>query len=372
LGQVLEQIASHPGPVLAVDLPSGLSGDTGRSLGTVKRAHLTVTVGTYKRGLFLNQGPDLAGTVKLADLGLTPQMFEKVSPQGLYLDSVLAKTFLPLRPANGHKGTFGHAVVVGGSVGKTGALALASLGALRSGCGLVTAGHPLSLAQTFAQKLTSAMTLGLPDDPAGQFSSLAADPLIKFIDQKKTLGLGPGLGLGDGAQALVRQVCLNLKRPMVLDADALTLLKDKLEIVAKSPAARILTPHPGEAGVLLGITSQQVQADRFKALETIASVSQAVVVLKGQYTLIKDPLSGRYLVNQSGNSALAVGGAGDILTGLITGLLAQGLEPFAAAGLGVFIHGQAGDLGAQHFGSRGLMPEEMAGFLPRILTELAV
>ncbi|MDR1607828.1 MAG: NAD(P)H-hydrate dehydratase [Deltaproteobacteria bacterium] len=370
--ETIEKAANHPGPKLAVDLPSGLSADTGLALGPVIPADLTATVGVYKKGLFLNDGPRLSGQIRVADLGFCPQMIEKARPQGLYLDAALARSFLPSRTQDGHKGTFGHACVMGGGAGKTGALALAALGALRSGVGLVTAASPKNSPLLLNSDLISAMTLPLPEESSGHFALEACEPLVAFMTpKKKALGLGPGLGLGQGAQELVRKLTVFLERPMLLDADALTALEDRPELVSKAMAPRLLTPHPGEAGLLLGLSPKEIQVDRFGSLSTLAKITKATVLLKGQYTLIMEPETGRYLVNSTGNPVLAVGGSGDILTGLLTGFLAQGLSPFAAAGLGAFVHGRAADLAASRLGSRGILPQQVAAFLPEVLTALA-
>jgi NAD(P)H-hydrate epimerase len=372
-GQALEWALDHPGPTLAVDLPSGLSADTGLALGPVKPADLTVTVGVYKKGLFLNDGPRLSGQIRVADLGLCPKMIAQAEPKGLYLDADLARTFLPPRPEAGHKGTFGHACVLGGGAGKLGALALATLGALRSGCGLVTAAYPQHGGFTLSGDLISAMTLPLPENEPGHFSETAFEPLANFLSFKnKALGIGPGLGLGKGARRLVHLLTQSLEIPLLLDADALTCFVDFLESVAprSNKAVRLLTPHPGEAGQLLNLSPHQIQADRFGALTALVKASQATVLLKGQYTLIMEPNSGRYLVNSTGGPVLAVGGSGDILTGLITGLLAQGLSPWAAAGLGAFVHGMAANVAADRLGSQGILPQQVAEYIPAVFKGL--
>ncbi|MDR1658675.1 MAG: NAD(P)H-hydrate dehydratase [Deltaproteobacteria bacterium] len=364
--------------VLAVDLPSGLSGDTGSAGPEVVPADLTVTLASFKLGLFLKKGPSLAGTVKLGDIGLCPPMIERLSPRGRLLDLKLAAAFLPPRPLSGHKGLFGHAVVCGGSTGKTGALALAALGAQRSGCGLITAAHPASLAPVLATKLTGAMTLPLPEESDGQLGEAAASALTAFMENCRALGLGPGLGLGGGPKRLTGYLSHHLPKPMVLDADALTNLakpssqgqpNELLTSLTQSPSPRVLTPHPGEAGRLLGVTPAQIEDDRFTSAINLAQLTKSVVVLKGRHTLIVSP-DNHFLVNTSGGPILATGGSGDVLTGLLTGLLAQGMAPFEAAGLAVFVHGRAGDLAALRLGPIGVTPDEIGAFLPLAWAEL--
>jgi NAD(P)H-hydrate epimerase len=349
--------------VLAADLPSGLSADTGSAGPEVLRADLSVTLGTYKQGLFLKRGPELAGTVKLGDIGLCGPIFEAVKPKGRLLNDQLAAAFIPLRPNWGHKGTFGHAVVCGGSPGKTGALVLAALGAQRSGCGLITAAHAASLAPIFQSKLTSAMTKPLPQEDGAFLGPSAYVPLAEFAAKCQALGLGPGLGLTPETKSLTHNLVKNLPLPMVIDADAITNLQSNLEILAASKGKRVLTPHPGEAARLLNVTTEQIQDDRLTWVLKLSEISRAVVILKGQYTLIADP-DGNFLINDNGGPILAAGGSGDVLTGLLTGLLAQGLEPLAAAGLAVHLHGLAGDLAAGDLGSRGVTPLEVQRYLP--------
>ena len=355
--------------VCAVDLPSGLSGDTGDLWGPPFPADLTVTLGAPKVGLYLKRGPELAGTIVTGDIGLTPQMIAQAPPRGRLTDLDELRPYIPVRPPDGHKGTFGHTLLAGGSRGKTGALVLAALGAIKSGASLITALHPASLGQIFEAKLTSAMTLELPEEQPGELSAEAGDLILKYAATRQSLGLGPGLGLNDGARQTVLKIVEGAgDLPLVLDADALTHLAGRLELV-KSCQAAVLTPHPGEAARLLGTTSAEIQNDRLGAARAIAAQSGAVTVLKGHHTIIATP-DGRFHLNPTGGPALAVGGSGDLLTGLIAGLLANGTTTFIAAFLGVWIHGRAGDLAAAA-APRGLTPETFAAQIPAVWLELS-
>ncbi|MDR1487716.1 MAG: NAD(P)H-hydrate dehydratase [Deltaproteobacteria bacterium] len=356
--------------VLAVDLPSGLSSDTGDAASETLRADLTVTLGTYKRGLLLKKGPELAGEVVLGDIGLCRAMFERVSLKGRLLDDDLAASLIPARPNWGHKGTFGHAVVCGGSPGKTGALVLAALGAKRSGCGLITVAHASSLTDLFQSKVASAMTKALPQQDDGCLGPGSEEPLLEFLSRCQALGFGPGLGLTPGTKLLTERLAENLELPMVLDADALTNLSGRTEILAKSKGKRVLTPHPAEAARLLGATTEQIQDDRIGWAVKLASVSRATVALKGRHTVIASP-DGRFLINDNGSPILACGGSGDLLTGLLTGILAWKVEPFEAAALAVHLHGLAGDLASKNLGPWGVTPKEIQKQLPRAWAALA-
>ncbi|MDR2367439.1 MAG: NAD(P)H-hydrate dehydratase [Deltaproteobacteria bacterium] len=366
-GQAARVLAAAAGRrrfrVLAVDLPSGLSADSGEAGPGVLRADLTVSLGTLKFGLFLGRGPELCGQVRLGDIGLCPAMFGRARPGAEALDGRYAASLVPERPGGGHKGTFGHAVICGGSSGKTGALVLAALGAQRSGCGLVTAAHPASLATILEAKLTSAMTLALPESLPGEFSAKAADVLTDFMAGREALALGPGLGLGQEAQRLALDLATGLEKPLVLDADALTALAGKAGVLASARGPRVITPHPGEAGRLLGLGAGQIQADRPGAARALAGMTGAVVVLKGRHTLVAGP-GGELLVNLTGGPVLGTGGTGDLLTGLTAGLLAQGLGPFGAAALAVHLHGLAADLASSGLTDRGLFPTEILAHVP--------
>ncbi|MDR1309255.1 MAG: NAD(P)H-hydrate dehydratase, partial [Deltaproteobacteria bacterium] len=333
-------------------------------------ADLTVSLGTLKLGLFLRDGPEVSGEVRVGDIGLCPRMFEKAPPMARLLDAGLAAGLVPARPRSGHKGTFGHAVICGGSAGKTGALVLAALGAQRSGCGLVTAAHPASLGTVLEAKLTSAMTLGLPEGAPGHFGQGAAAGLAAIMEAREALALGPGLGLGAPARDMVLDLAVGLEKPLVLDADALTLLSADPGLLARARGPRVLTPHPGEAARLLGLTVPEIQSDRPRAARELAARTGAAVILKGRHSLVAGP-DGRLLVNSSGGPVLATGGSGDLLTGLVAGLLAQGTDPLGAAALGTFLHGLASDLAAERLVDRGLFPTEIQACLPEAWKTLA-
>ena len=357
--------------ILAVDLPSGLSGDSGRWWGPPCPADLTVTLGFPKVGLYLGQGPAAAGIVRVGDIGLTPAMLEPAPPRGRLSDSEEMRGLLPARPLTGHKGSFGHVLLAGGAQGRTGALVLAAEGALRSGAALVTALHPASLGAVYEAKLTEAMTLELPEERPGELAAEAGEVILGYARGRQALLLGPGMGLGREAAAAIRRVVEAAELPLVLDADALTALAGRPELAKGRPGGVVLTPHPGEAARLLGLSPADIQADRLAAARTLAERSGAVVILKGHNSLICEP-EGRFYLNPTGGPHLAVGGSGDLLAGLTAGLLAQGLAPLAAAALAAWVHGRAGDLTRSERGPFGLTPTEFAARIPRIWAELAV
>lgn len=355
-------------PVLAVDVPSGLSADSGQPLGLAVRADFTATFGLIKTGLALESG-EYVGHLHLVDIGIPPRVVEGLGCQASLLDPDTVGWLLPARPAGGHKGTFGHLMVVGGSVGKSGAVCLAALGGLKAGAGLVTAALPQGLNQVAEIKLTAAMSQPLPQTSQGGLSLMALEVLLQLGAARQAVVLGPGLGREEESQELARRLCAGLRQPLVIDADGLNALGGDLRpgIIA-SPQA-VLTPHPGEAARLLGSSPAAVQADRLAAARALAARSGVVAVLKGARTVIAEP-GGRAWINPTGNALLASGGSGDVLSGLIGGLLAQGVGALSAALAGVFVHGLAADLAEADYGLRGLGAEELLDYLPPAFASL--
>jgi NAD(P)H-hydrate epimerase len=281
------------------------------------------------------------------------------------------RRLLPRDPS-GHKGTYGHVLVVAGAPGTAGAAALAALGALRGGAGLVTVAAPASVRVGLEARLWEAMVRPLPDGDEGALEPAAIDLLLDLAEARDAVVLGPGLGTRPGTVLVVRELVRRASRPMVLDADGLNALAgpgggDPLR-TASGP--RLLTPHPGEMARLLGVTVADVEADRPRAAREAASAFEAVALLKGSRTLIARQ-DGRLAVNPTGNPAMASGGMGDVLAGLIGALLAQRLPAPDAAELGAYLHGMAGDLGAAEIGPAGLLATDLAARLPRALAALA-
>lgn len=356
-------------PVVAVDLPSGIHADTGAILGAAVRAALTVTLGLPKRGLYLHPGSEYAGVVTVADIGIPPEAVLAESIAVSLIEPEEARAWLPPRPANAHKGTFGHVLVAAGSLGKTGAAAMTSVACLRSGAGLATLALPASLNAAMEQKLTEVMTLPLPETK-GQSVSLEAEPLIlRALEGKAALAIGPGLSTDPQTQDLVRRLLPMLRIPTVVDADALNALAGHLDVLNAARAPLILTPHPGEMARLCGTTAEEVQRDRMGAAERLARTYRVWVVLKGAHTVVASP-DGALRVVPIASSALATAGAGDVLTGVIAGLLAQGAAPFDAAAAGSYLHAMAGTIVAEARGPVGVLAGDLLEALPRATRSL--
>jgi len=348
--------------VLAVDLPSGLCADTGAVLGIAVRADATLSIGLPKLGLCLEPGRSLAGRVRVARIGIADAA-PGVAPDALLWTRAAAGARLPSRPRDGHKGTFGHALVVAGGEGKTGAAALAALGAGRIGAGLVTLACPAGLNDILEVKCTEAMTAPVPDTSDRALAAGAEDAIAALAAERDAVGLGPGIGRGAETQKLVRALALRIAQPLALDADALFAFRGDPAPLRRRRAPTVLTPHPGEAALLLGSSAAEVNRDRVGAARRLATQSGSVVLLKGAATLVAGP-SGPCVVNPTGGPELASGGTGDVLLGVVAGLLAQGLEARDAAALAAYVHGLAGERVASWTGPSGLLASDVADEIP--------
>jgi len=368
IAAAIEAINAAERPVCALDLPSGLPSDGEGPTGPVVRAHVTVTFGLPKLGLVLPAGTTYAGRVEIADLGI-PRAWLGEGVLTALLEAADIRATFPLRPVDAHKGTYGHLLVVAGSVGRTGAAVLACLGALRAGTGLVTCATPGSQQPVVAAQLSEAMTEPLPETAARTLSAKAVERIVELLSRMDAVALGPGLGLDPETQAAVQTLVRDVERPMVVDADALTALAGHPRACRDAPAPRLLTPHPGEAARLLGCGIAEVQADRVASARRLAAESGAVVALKGARTVVADP-DGRATLNPTGNPGMATGGTGDVLTGVAGGLLAQGVAPAAALSAAVYLHGLAGDLAAEMRGEPGLVASDVADAIPAAIRRI--
>ena len=352
-------------PVVSVDVPSGLNTDTGAVLGVAVRADLTVTYGLPKP-VHYHHGGSGVGHVECVDIGIPPKLVEQMHLMGTVLDSSMSQ-ILPSRQVAAHKGANGHLLILAGSTGKTGAALLSAQGALRCGAGLVTLAVPGNLNPIFETALAEAMTVPLQ---ASQ-SSLSIDDLEVIKDlaaNKNALVIGPGIGTGTKTAELVCTLYQSITSPMVLDADALNILAARPEILDKAAGPRIFTPHPGEMARLRSSSIAEIQADRIRTAQWLNSQNPAlplVTVLKGAGTVVAAN-DGRWAINTSGNPGMGTGGMGDVLSGIIGSLLVQGLGPWEAATLGVYLHGRAADSLAETE-PFGYTATEVAQALPRVL-----
>jgi hydroxyethylthiazole kinase-like uncharacterized protein yjeF len=326
-------------PVLAIDVPSGLSADTGTCPGVAILATATVSFIGWKRGLFTQEAADHCGELELASLGLDDAAIAHLTPDA----TLMTPHGLPRRPRMANKGLYGHVLAIGGNHGTGGAILLAATAALRTGAGLVSV----------ATRAENIVALHAARPELMPFAVDGPQSLEDGLAKASVLAVGPGMGQGAWGHALWL-TALDSGKPLVLDADGLNLLA---ATARRFTTPVVLTPHPGEAGRLLGCSTPELQADRFASVRELARRYNAVVVLKGSGSLVAAP-DGRLDVCPWGNPGMAGGGMGDLLTGIIAGLMAQGEEAFAAASLGVALHARAGDIAARQ-GERGLLAGDL-------------
>jgi ADP-dependent NAD(P)H-hydrate dehydratase / NAD(P)H-hydrate epimerase len=354
-------------PVVAVDLPSGVPSDGGALDWPAARATVTVTFAAPKRGHVLPPACDQSGELVVADIGIPAESLAAAGPSLFLLEDADAAAAFPLRRRGAHKGDFGHLLVVAGSLGKTGAAVLAAGGALRAGAGLVTIATPEPCLAVVAAARAEAMTEPLPATAGGGLDDASLPRLLDLAAERDAVVLGPGLGQDPRTRALVRAFVRACPVPMVIDADGLNALAPAggeagaLEALRRE-APTVLTPHPGEMARLAGRRTIDVQRERPETAAALARETGAVVVLKGERTLVAEP-SGRAAVAATGNPGMATGGTGDVLAGVVGSLLARH-GALLSATAAVVVHGRAGDLAARERGEEGLTAGDVVEALP--------
>jgi hydroxyethylthiazole kinase-like uncharacterized protein yjeF len=356
----------HPIPLVAVDLPSGLSSDAGEMLGPALAATLTVTFAAPKHGHALPPACDRVGELVIADIGIPRDLLESSAHLWLLEAGDAAGAFPPRAPG-AHKGDYGHLLVVAGSVGKTGAAVLAATGALRAGAGLVTVATAEPALRMVAEARAEVMTEPLGATAAGTIGPQALERALALAAQRDAVVLGPGLGQDPGTRAFVRDFARRCDRPLVIDADGLNALAAAADApgatdLLRRSQATIVTPHPGEMARLMGTSPHELQKRRLEGARALAVETGAVVVLKGQRTIVAEA-SGRAAVNPSGNAGMATAGTGDVLSGVVGALLARGLTAWTSATAAVHLHGLAGDLAARRHGQESLMAGDVVDAL---------
>ncbi len=362
--EIIERINLSKVPILSVDIPSGVDASSGRASKICIKANKTITLVAYKIGLVVYPGASIAGELIFKDLGA----LSFVKERGVELiTSERATPLFPRRDPSVHKKTCGRVLVIAGSVGMTGAAALTSLSALRSGAGLVTLGVPASLNDILEVKLTEVMTVPLKETNKRTLSIEALEEILGFLSNFDVVILGPGLSTHPDTASLVRNLVEKIKLPLVLDADGLNAIND-VGILKKRKAPTIITPHPGELGRLFGVSASEIQADRIGFARKAAKEWQVIIALKGARSIISSPEA--TLINMSGNPGMASAGTGDVLAGLIGGFLAQGLMDLEAAILGTYLHGLAGDIAAEEKTEYCLIASDLIDYLPKAIKRI--
>jgi hydroxyethylthiazole kinase-like uncharacterized protein yjeF len=355
-------------PVVAADVPSGVSSDTGAVPGGAVQASVTVAFGAPKLCHVLPPASGLCGRVVVADIGISRATLEKQTRRVWLAEESDVRTLLPPRPLVSNKATFGRLAIVAGSRGKAGAAILAARGALRGGAGLVTVFCAESFEPLVVGAVPEAMTFGLPE-AGGALAERGATELLRALGGFDALAIGPGLGTAPGTVRFLEEVVARARLPVVADADALNAFAGRPGFFSKRRSATVLTPHPGEAARLLSTTAARIQADRLGAARALARRTGAVAVLKGAGTLVAAP-SGEVAVNPTGTPLLATAGSGDVLAGLVGALLASGLAPLAAAVAGAWLHGAAAQSLEGRLGDAGLLAHETADAVPGVRAAL--
>jgi hydroxyethylthiazole kinase-like uncharacterized protein yjeF len=355
-------------PIVAIDLPSGLSADSPELIGPSIEAGLTVTLAAPKLPLVLPPAETRAGDIVIADIGIPGEVLESVEgPRVDLLTRGSMRELITPRAADSHKGDYGRVLIVAGSLGKTGAAHLSGIGALRSGAGLVTIATPASCQRVIAAMAPEYMTEALSETADG-IDVEGVDRVLEWA--RDVVAVGPGLGAAASTREFVRQLVDRATMPMVIDADGLNAFAgDPDRLAGREGRDVIITPHPGEMGRLVGMSTDEVQSSRLEVARNFAVAHHVYVVLKGHRTLIATP-DEKVFINPTGNPGMATGGTGDVLTGMIAAWLAQLLDAEAACKLAVYLHGMAGDLAEADEGEVAMTAADVAGHLGDAFMEL--
>lgn len=367
--EVIDYLNLLEKPIVSIDIPSGINGDTGEVLGTSIKANYTLTFGLPKVGMFLSPGINYIGKLIIVDIGFPQALLDNPQIKLNYIEEKEMSSLLPKRLKDDHKGRCGKVFLLAGSLGMTGAATLSSQAALLTGSGIVILGVPESLNPILEVKLTEVMTCPLPETPSVTFSSNGYPIIMGLISKFQSLALGPGIGREKDTVNLIKNLVKNINIPLVVDADGIFALAEEPEILKKAKAPLVITPHMGELAHFLKTKISDISNNRISYAKNVAMEYNIIVVLKGAHTIVADP-KGDIFINPTGNSGMASGGVGDVLTGIIAGLLAQGLSILDASKLGVYLHGLAGDMAFEEKGELSLIANDLLSNLPKAIKYL--
>ncbi|MGC2063436.1 MAG: NAD(P)H-hydrate dehydratase [Thermodesulfovibrionales bacterium] len=370
VSEIIRLINRTDVPVISVDIPSGLSSDDGRIMGEAVKSDATVTFGLPKIGHYLHPGAEYTGRLFVEDIGFPRELIisDRIMTEVVVRrDAVL---LVPERPAYSHKGIYGHVLILAGSRGKTGAALMAARACLRAGAGMVTIGVPEGIAGIVQSVVAEEMVLPLPDDGTGSFSDDALEKVLSFIAGKVDVcAIGPGIGVTPGTRRLVSGLISVSTVPLVVDADAVSALQGNVAILKTAKSPVLLTPHIGEMSRLTETLRTDLLSDLLGTARGFSSGFGSYLVLKGAPTLIASP-EGTVSINTTGNAGMATAGSGDVLTGMIAGLLGQNMNPLDAAVLGVYLHGLSGDIAAADKGMHSLIAGDIIESIPAAFLSL--
>lgn len=362
-GEVINLINESGKTIVSIDIPSGVNGGTGQIPGMCVKATRTVTFCLPKTGLLLHPGCEYTGDLIVADIGIPRVLVDRMDIRMNMIDAEMVSKLLPVRKKQSNKGDYGKILIISGSVGMTGAGYLCGKAALRSGAGLVYLGVPSSLLHIYDNLLAESITVPLDDNASGYLSKTSIKQLGEKIKNKDVIAIGPGLSVNQDIIDIVSYVIENSEVPVVLDADALNALSADVSVLKKLKAKAVITPHPGEMSRLAGISINDVQNNRVGVAREFACKWGVTTVLKGAKTIVAVP-DGTVYINPTGNSGMATGGTGDVLTGIIAALAGQGILPEDSAVAGVYLHGLSGDCAAAAKGQYGLIASDIIEELP--------
>ncbi len=367
IAKLIREINQIECPVLAVDIPSGINGDTGRICGVAVKARQTVSMGFLKRGLLFNEGRKYAGEVILADLNYPEESFQILDTPTYLLHRQDLKNVFPAIPIDTYKHRMGKVLIYAGSPGMTGAATLTAKGALRSGAGLVVVAVPASLNPIFEVKLTEALTAPVAESAQNTLCKASLKDTTDRLEWSDVIAFGPGVSYTQPVMEFGYELIHQVQKPLIIDADGLRLFKGHLELIDQAHDL-IITPHLGEFAFITGKPSAALKDDIIGFAKKFVQDHPCTLVLKGAPTVTVAP-DGTVAVNSTGNPALATGGTGDVLTGLISAFRAQGLDSFTSAVSAVSIHGLAADQGIKDLGIRSFIAGDLLTYLPKVLEE---
>lgn len=367
--EIIETINRTNIPVAAIDIPSGVNGDTGDVNTVAIKARCTATMGALKRGLLFGRGKEHAGSVHIIDIGIPESIFSSSRAKTFLVEKRDVSRVMPFRAFDVHKYQVGKVFILAGSIGYTGAAAMASESALRTGAGIVHLGIPKSLNAILEEKVTEVITIPLDETSGHSFSIKSFETVMQHINSAHVSIIGPGIGRNEETLELIRKIIAAVERPLVVDADGLFALIDHPELLKNTIAPIVLTPHIGEFGRLIGRASKEIEGTRVEIARNFAIEHHLTLVLKGAPTITATSTSEIY-INATGNPGMATAGMGDVLCGVIGGLYAQGTTIEEAAWTGVYIHGAAGDEAKREVGEEGLLATDVLHALPQTMMHI--
>lgn len=367
--EVVNIINKRGVPVIAVDIPSGVEADTGKVHNTAVKAYHTVTFAAPKLGHFLEPGQDFVGNLTVADISIPRFLLAQNDLKNNIITEDMIKPYIFKRKPESHKGTYGHVLVIGGSIGMAGAVSMASYAALRCGAGLVTAAVPESLLSMVAGFRPEIMTVPLAETGKAAIALEALPAVENLLGAVSVCAVGCGMSRYMEAKQVINFILEKSGVPLVIDADGINALAEDISILNNRQVPVVLTPHPGEMARLIKKSIKEVQSDRLQIARRFAEEWNVTLVLKGNKTIVAMPNGDAY-INITGNPGMATAGSGDVLSGIIAGFIAQGLNPQTAAIAGVYVHGLAGDLACSQKGERGLMAGDIIEGVPEVLRRI--